>query len=141
VREAFSGVSLWGLFQNDEIAPGRFTGNLLAHGLTQADAYNSAFTSPLDKDLNLFCFGCSSDTQNFITSAPAFTGVGTLDLTGYSILAAGSYGDIHDDDFSPGTIIGQWKIIDSSAQIPTPATLALFGLGLAGLGWSRRKKE
>jgi PEP-CTERM motif len=24
--------------------------------------------------------------------------------------------------------------------IPTPATLALFGIGLAGLGWSRRKK-
>lgn len=30
--------------------------------------------------------------------------------------------------------------VTQSASVPAPATLALFGLGLAGLGWSRRKK-
>ena len=46
--------------------------------------------------------------------------------------------------WSSDTCCGEdWVTISSFKQggnVPVPATLALFGIGLAGLGWSRRKK-
>ena len=47
--------------------------------------------------------------------------------------SAGTSGNF---DFANGIVYT--NITDS--EVPSPATIALFGLGLAGIGWTRRKK-
>jgi hypothetical protein len=65
-------------------------------------------------------------------------GVVSLSLENGAIFANFAGQTVSTNDQSP---FAQFRFtLEDESTVPTPATLALFGLGLAGLGWSRRQK-
>lgn len=111
-----------------------------------------------------------NDTNDFSTTLSLVAGWNSVDVLGAGIsLLAGdefvfglrglgtdfnpSFKGNSTDSYSGGATFldgteflrGEYDInfrtyVDVTESVPAPATLALFGLGLAGLGWSRRKR-
>ncbi len=106
------------------------TGSPIAYSLVFWDDYSGSMV-----DLNLFNEH-SEYTQSFSTSARAFTGAATIDLSDIATLlpTAGTTGSIFAGYSGnataeiPLTEIGQWRVV----AIPEPSTYAAF-LGVAAL--------
>ncbi len=82
--------------------------------------------------LSLSNFGPSSFDNPLSWTGAAITG---------DIIVRGINGFDSFDQLSGSVpLSGTLAVSVRNAAVPAPATLALFGLGLAGLGWSRRKK-
>lgn len=84
---------------------------------------------------DLLVNGYSETYQSFSQDVSSIVGIDSFSVS----FAFDSVDSIIND--SPGTRVDNFQVVDGSqSSVPSPATLALIGLGLAGLSCSRRRK-
>jgi len=105
----------------------------------ESDTFHATGAAKLD--LNLFSTA-SSLTEWFEVGNLAFAGSDAVNLSAFAadLPTAGTTGSIYTGDSSggQGIVVGTWDV--TAAPVPEPTTLALAGLGFAGLLALRRKR-
>jgi hypothetical protein len=141
----FGGITIRDFFPvNQSItsaAPVSFAGSLRSRGA--GSAFNETVTFNFSsqtgdvvsgRDLSLYNVNApDSDIQSLTTNAAPFTGTTTLNLSGFTLPASGSSGNVNLGFLSShGGVIGTYSVI------PEPST-AIIGL-LGAVGFLRRKR-
>ncbi|MCY3006926.1 MAG: PEP-CTERM sorting domain-containing protein [Planctomycetota bacterium] len=150
-----SGSDRRGVYLKDFFAPGGSEIDLDA-GLGASLVYFNATSDELpgihrktnDPGLNIYDMDDAQVPASFTSGVQAFKGSATWSLTAqqYAVfLQAPTSGDIYAfadsiDDLDGGPqLIGQYSV-GSSAAVPEPTSMAIFGLGALGMAYRARRK-
>ncbi len=113
----------------------------ITDGLVVVDIFFS--DSAADLDLRIFDAAFATLAAAYSTSdneqVSASFSAGDMFFVGVNVFGGTLAGVVDTDRFDPNDLAGTASVLGAS-DLPVPATLALFGLGLAGLAWTRRKK-